>query len=71
MSHPLYLETWFIIDIQLCEVVIILKIALINLRDGISKNEYPQLGLLYLASIARQKGHIVDFLDCTAKVSMH
>jgi anaerobic magnesium-protoporphyrin IX monomethyl ester cyclase len=44
-----------------------LKIALINLRDGISKNEYPQLGLLYLASIARQKGHIVDFLDCSAK----
>lgn len=44
-----------------------MKIALINLRDGVSKNEYPQLGLLYLASIARQKGHTVDFLDATAK----
>jgi len=48
-------------------VIAILKIAFVNLGDGISKNEYPQLGLLYLSSIARQKGHIVDFLDCTAK----
>ena len=48
-------------------MITILKIAFVNLGDGISKNEYPQLGLLYLSSIARQKGHIVDFLDCTAK----
>lgn len=44
-----------------------MQVALINLRDGISKNEFPQLGLLYLASVLRKAGHTVDFFDATAE----
>jgi radical SAM superfamily enzyme YgiQ (UPF0313 family) len=44
-----------------------LEVALLNLRDGISKNEFPQLGLLYIASVLRGEGHTVDFFDATAE----
>lgn len=43
-----------------------MKIAFLNLRDGVSKNEFPNLGLLYLAAVIRKEGHSVRLFDATA-----
>lgn len=46
-----------------------MNIALINIRDGVSKNEFPQLGLLYLASVLRNEGYNISYFDTTAENS--
>lgn len=44
-----------------------MNVALINIRDGISKNEFPQLGILYLASFLRIEGYNVNYIDATSE----